>query len=193
MTKTKSGSGLSRRNLLKAGAAAAIPLIFARNSWAQGKTLTIGIWAGAQGEYIKKQVVTPFQTEFNCRVLVNEGWTLPQIAKVRAERANPQHTVVFVDDLGVDILKRENLIDPLPKVNMPNLANVLPRFIYDEGYGVAIGISMAGIAYNPKVIKTIESYKELWDQRFRRKIAMLSMRSTGGPMMVMTAAALATG
>ena len=192
MTKWKSGSGLSRRNLLKAGIAAATPVVFVRNGWAQGKTLTIGIWAGAQGEYIKKQVVTPFQTEFNCRVLVNEGWTLPQIAKVRADRANPQHTVVFVDDLGIDILKRENLIDPLPKASMPNLAKVFPRFIYDDGYGVAIGISMAGIAYNPKIIKAIESYKELWEPRFRRKIAMLSMRSTGGPMMVMTAAALAT-
>lgn len=195
MTKLKTGSNLSRRSLLKAGAAAAAtgPIVFVRNGWAQDKTLTIGIWAGAQGEYIKKEVVTPFQKDFNCRVLVNEGWTLPQIAKVRAEKANPQHTVVFVDDLGIDILKREDLIDPLPKAKMPNLAKVFPRFIYDDGYGVAIGISMAGIAYNPKISKPIASYKELWDERFRRKIAMLSMRSTSGPMVVITAAALATG
>jgi putative spermidine/putrescine transport system substrate-binding protein len=193
MSKSKSGSGLSRRSLLKAGVAAAAPVVFTRNGWSQGKTITIGIWAGAQGEFIKKEVVAPFMAEFNCRVLVNEGWTLPQVAKVRAERANPQHTVVFVDDLGIDILKRENLIDPLPKAKMPNMAKVIPRFIYDEGYGVAIGISMAGIAYNPKIIKPLESYRELWDARFRRKITLLSFRSTGGPMLLMTAAALVTG
>lgn len=185
---------LTRRNLLRAGAAViAAPTVFVRNGWAQSKTLTIGIWAGAQGEYIKKEVVAPFQSQFNCRVLVNEGWTLPQIAKVRAERANPQHTVVFVDDLGIDILKREGLIDVLPKANMPNLAKVFPRFIYDDGYGVAIGISMAGIAYNTKLLKPIESYRDVWGEKFRRRIAMLSMRSTSGPMVVMTAAALATG
>jgi len=195
MTNSKMTSSLSRRSLLKAGAAAAVvgPTVFTRNGWAQNKTITIGIWAGAQGEYIKKEVVAPFQKDFGCTVLVNEGWTLPQIAKVRAEKDNPQHTVVFVDDLGIDILKRESLIDPLPTAKMPNMAKVLPRFVYDDGYGVAIGISMAGIAHNTKLLKPIESYKELWGERFRRKIAMLSMRSTGGPMMVMTAAALVTG
>lgn len=194
MTKsTIIGSRLSRRTVLKAGAALATPMILTRNAWSQGKTITIGIWAGAQGEFIKKNVVQPFEQEFGCRVLINEGWTLPQIAKIRAERADPQHTVVFVDDLGVEILKREGLIDPLPAAQMPNLEKVFPRFIFDEGYGVAIGISMAGIAYNPTIIDPIESYRDLWDPRFARKIAMLSMRSTSGPMMVVTAAALATG
>jgi putative spermidine/putrescine transport system substrate-binding protein len=185
---------LTRRGLLQAGLVAAVgPTVFVRNGWAQGKTMTIGIWAGAQGEYIKKEVVTPFAREFDCRVLVNEGWTLPQIAKVRAERANPQHTVVFVDDLGIDLLKREDLIEPLPGAKMPNLAAVFPRFIYNDGNGVAIGISMGGVAYNPRLLKPLESYRELWQDRFRRRIAMLSMRSTSGPFMVITAASLASG
>lgn len=189
------GPGLSRRRVLSAGSAAAAlaPTVFVRNGWAKGETMTIGIWAGAQGEYIKKEVVAPFMKDFDCRVLVNEGWTLPQIAKVRAEKASPQHTVVFVDDLGIDILKREGLINPMAKEKMKNLANVYPRFIYNDGYGVAIGISMAGIGYNPKLIKAPGSYKELWDEKYRRKLTLLSARSTSGPMVIMTAAALATG
>jgi putative spermidine/putrescine transport system substrate-binding protein len=187
----------SRRDFLKTGllgvTAATAPIGFVRNGWAQSKTMTVGIWAGAQGEYIKKEVIGPFSQQFDCRVLVNEGWTLPQIAKVRAEKGNPQHTVVFVDDLGVDLLKKEDLINPLPKTKMPNLEQVFPRFIYDDGYGVAIGISMGGLVYNPKLAKPIESYRELWDERFRRRVTLLSMRSTSGPFVVITAAALATG
>lgn len=187
----------NRRHVLRTGAAAAAglaaPMGFVRNGWAQSKTMTIGIWAGAQGEYIKREVVGPFMRQYDCRVLVNEGWTLPQIAKVRAEKANPQHTVVFVDDLGVEILKREGLIDPLPAAKMPNMANVYSRFLYNDGYGVAVGISMSGMGYNPKLAKPLESYRDLWSDKLRKRVALLSMRSTGGPFLVMTAAALVTG
>ncbi len=57
---------------------------------------------------------------------------------------------MFVDDLGVEIAKREGLIDPLPKDKMPNLAKVYPRFIYNDGYGVALAVSSAGIFYNTR-------------------------------------------
>jgi putative spermidine/putrescine transport system substrate-binding protein len=189
--------GISRRDVFRIGAGVSLglaaPAGFVRNAWAQSKTMTIGIWAGAQGEYIKKEVISAFMKEYDCRILVNEGWTLPQIAKVRAEKANPQHTVVFVDDLGVELLKREELIDPLPKDKMPNLSKVYPRFVYNDGYGVAIGVSMGGMGYNPTLMKPIESYKDLWDERFRKKLTLLSMKGTSGPFLVMTAAALATG
>lgn len=195
MKRIHTNQRLSRRRVLAAGAATAAigPTVFVRNGWAKGETITIGIWAGAQGQYVKKEVVGPFMKDYDCKVLVNEGWTLAQIAKVRAEKASPQHTVVFVDDLGIDILKRESLINALPKDKMKNLANVYPRFVYEDGYGVAIGVSMAGIAYNPKLIKPPASFGELWDEKYRRKITLYSARSTSGPMVMITAAALATG
>jgi putative spermidine/putrescine transport system substrate-binding protein len=186
---------IGRRGFLKsvAAAAAAGPIILQRNAWAQGKTLHVGIWAGAQGEYIKKNVIAQFEKDFGCKVFVDEDWTLAQIARLRAGKANPRHTVMFMDDLGIEICKREGLIDALPREQMPNLAQVYPRFVYDDGYGVAIGISMGGVAYNPKRIKAPESYHELWEARFRRRITLGSMTGTGGPFMVIIAAALATG
>ena len=78
------------------------------------RTIQVGIWGGAQGEFIRKTVVPAFEHDFGCRVLAEEGNTLGQIARLRATKASPRYTVMFVDDLGVEICKREGLIDPLP-------------------------------------------------------------------------------
>jgi putative spermidine/putrescine transport system substrate-binding protein len=185
---------ISRRTVLRAGVAvAAAPTVFVRDGWAQSKTMTISIWSGYQGEYIKKEVVGPFERQYACTVRVNEGVTLEHIAKVRAEKANPQNTVVFVDDLGIDILKQENLINPLPKDKIPNLSNALPRFIYDDGYGVAIGISMVGTAYNTTLMKPPARLKDLWDPKYRSKLTMYGPRATPAVYLMISAAAIATG
>ena len=91
-----------------------------------------------------ENVLPAFEKEFDCKVLAQQGSTLGQISLLRASKEAPKFTVMFVDDLGVEIAKREGLIDPLPKDKMPNLAKVYPRFIYNDGYGVALMISSAG-------------------------------------------------
>ncbi len=49
------------------------------------------------------------------RCLRQQGSTLGQISQLRASKEAPKFTVMFVDDLGVEIAKREGLIDPLPE------------------------------------------------------------------------------
>jgi putative spermidine/putrescine transport system substrate-binding protein len=188
---------IDRRRLLKmtslgAGALAA-PAFFVRNAWAQNKSIQIGIWGGAQGEFVRKSVLPAFETEFGCKVNAQQGSTLGQIALLRASKEAPKFTVMFVDDLGVEIAKREGLIDPLPKDRMSNLAKVYPRFIYNDGYGVALAVSSAGLFYNPKATKPLESYSELWDTRFAGKVALVSPKTTPSAFAVIAAAAIATG
>ena len=112
---------MSRRTLLKGATALAAPMSFVRNGWAQGRQIQVGIWGGTQGEFIRKSVLPAFENEFGCKVLAEQGATLGQIAKLRATKEAPKYTVMFVDDLGVEIAKREGLIDPLPKDSMPSM------------------------------------------------------------------------
>ena len=140
----------TRRTMLGSAAALAAPMIFRRNAWAQGKTIQMGIWGGVQGEYIRKTVIPPFEQEFGCKVLVEEGVTLSQIARMRATKDDPKYTVMFIDPLGIEISKREGLIAPLPVDKIPNMANVYPRFVLEGGYGVAFGVTAAAMFYNPQ-------------------------------------------
>ena len=186
---------VNRRTLIKgAGAAAfAAPMGYVKNGWAQGKQIQIGIWGGNQGEFIRKNVLPAFEKEFDCKVLAQQGSTLGQISLLRASKDAPKFTVMFVDDLGVEIAKREGLIDPLPKDKMPNLAKVYPRFIYNDGYGVALMISSAGIFYNTKTAKPLDSYADMWDPKYAKKISLVTTKNTPSVFMAIATAAIVTG
>ena len=186
---------LTRRTLIKGAGAAALaaPMGYVKNGWAQGKQIQIGIWGGNQGEFIRKNVLPAFEKEFDCKVLAQQGSTLGQISLLRASKEAPKFTVMFVDDLGVEIAKREGLIDPLPKDKMPNLAKVYPRFIYNDGYGVALMISSAGIFYNTKTAKPLESYADMWDPKYAKKISLVTTKNTPSVFMAIATAAIVTG
>ena len=67
---------IGRRGFLKsvASAVAGGPIILRRNAWAQGKTIHVGIWAGAQGEYIKKNVIAA-QVETVIEALISHSFS----------------------------------------------------------------------------------------------------------------------
>ena len=181
------------RRSLAAGAAALAPTVFTRGAWSQNKTIQVGVWGGAQGEFIRKTVLPQFEKDFGCKVLAEEGNTLGQIARLRATKAAPRYTVMFVDDLGVEIAKREGLIDPLPVAQMPNMARVYPRFVFEGGFGVALAVSSSGIFFNPAKVKPLPSYADLWDPRLAKKISLVSTKSTPSVFVVIACAAAATG
>lgn len=186
-------TNLTRRVMLASAAALAAPAVLTRHAWAQGKTIQMGIWGGVQGEYIRKVVIPPFEAEYGCKVLVEEGVTLSQVARMRATKDNPKYTVMFIDPLGIEIAKREGLIGPLPKEQMPNLANVYPRFILEDGHGVAFGVTAAGLFYNPKAIAAPTSYADLWDPKYRKRLSVIGVRNTPSTFLLIATAAIATG
>ncbi len=188
---------LSRRTVLKTGVAASAALVapnlLGRKAWAQGKEIYVGIWAGAQGEYIAKHIVPQFEKDYQCKVYLEEGNTLGQVAKVRAQRQNPQFTVMFVDDFAVDMLKQNDLLAPIPVADTNNIKNVDPRYLLQDGYGVGIAVSISGMFYNPQTTKRPQSYASLWQPQNSKNITLSSIKTTGGLHFVIAAAAVATG
>src|SRR3984893_17183269 len=163
-----------RRRTLIAGAAAALaaPLIVGRRASAEERSITVGIYTGQQGEVVRKQIIPPFETKHGCKVYTTQGVTLEQIALMRSSRNNPKYSVMFVDDIGIELAKREGLIEPLPQAQLPSMERVLKRFIYYDGYGAAFAMSAAGLAYNTATGKPLASYGELWDARFKGRFLM---------------------
>src|SRR5215472_4036095 len=145
---------LKRRTVLGGiGTSIAAPLIIGRRASADERAITVGIYTGQQGEVVRKQIIPPFEAKYKCKVFTTQGVTLEQIALMRTSRNNPKYSVMFVDDIGVELAKREGLIEKLPREQIPNMQRVLNRFIYYDGYGAAFAVSAAGIAYNPQTGK----------------------------------------
>ncbi len=184
-------AGFGRRAFVGA-AALATPMFFVRNGWAAGKSIYVGTYTGDQGDYIRKQVIPKFQSDFGCRVFQTENVTLGQIAILRTQKAAPTYSVMMMDDVGIPIAKNEGLIDRLPQDKIPNLAKALPGFTYNEGYGVACTISAVAPWYNSS-LKPVESYADLWDPRFRGRFLMVTQKQTQSVQLLVMAAAHATG
>lgn len=178
----------SRRVLL--GSALALP--FVHTSQAQAREIAIGIWGGAQGDYVKRQIIPAFERDFNCKVLPEEGFTLANVSKLRATKDNPRFSVMFIDDLAIPICKAEGLISELPLDRMPATKNLYPRFLYDGGFGTALGISLGGVFHNTRV-RAPETYAELWEPRYRGKIKLVSPKNTPSIFFLIIAAALESG
>lgn len=187
-------SDLNRRSFgkLVLGAGAVAPLVLTRNAWAQDKTIYIGIWGGAQGQFVKTEIIPQFEKDFGCSVLAEEGFTLANISKMRATKDNPKYSVMFVDDVAIPICKAEGLIAELPLDEMPATANLYPRFLYDGGYGTGLGVSLGGIFYNTGVTPP-ESYADLWGDAYRGNIKLVSPKNTPSMFFLIVAAAVKTG
>ncbi|MBS0517091.1 MAG: extracellular solute-binding protein [Proteobacteria bacterium] len=190
-TTKRTGPKTSRRRLL-AAAGVASPMFFIRNGWAAGKSLYVGTYTGVQGEYVRKFVIPKFQSDLNCKVFQTENVTLGNIGILRTQKANPNYSVMMMDDVGVPIAKAEHLITQLPKDKIPNLAKVFPNFMYNDSYGAAFAVSTVAPWFN-KSVKPVESFADLWSERFRGRYMMVTPKQTQTVQLLAVAASMATG
>jgi putative spermidine/putrescine transport system substrate-binding protein len=184
-----------RRRTLIAGAVAALaaPLIVGRRASADERSITVGIYTGQQGDVVRKQIIPPFEAKHGCKVYTTQGVTLEQVALMRSSRNNPKYSVMFIDDIGIELAKREGLIEPLPVAQLPSMEKVLKRFIYYDGYGAAFAMSAAGLAYNTATGKPLTSYGELWNARFKGRFLMETPKATQSIYLLIAAVSVETG
>jgi putative spermidine/putrescine transport system substrate-binding protein len=181
------------RRAFTQGAVLAAPTILTSRAWADGKSISVGIYTAQQGEYVRKQIVPKFEADYGCRVFTTEGVTLTQIAALRATRSNPKYSVMFMDDIGIDLAKKEGLLDPLPVDKLPNLERVYKRFLFNEGYGAAFAVSTGGLYINPQNDPGIKSYGDLWEDRFAKRVLMITPKFTQSIYFLVATTSLVTG
>ncbi len=191
-TGSRRAPAVNRRKLIAAAGLAA-PMFFIRNGWAAGKSIYVGTYTSQQGDFIRRQVVPAFQSEFDCKVLQTENVTLGNIGILRTQKSNPNYSVMMMDDVGIPIAKNEGLIAPLPKDKIPNLEKVFPNFIYNDGYGAAFAISTVSPWYHKDISKPLESFADLWSDRFRGRYMMVTPKQTQTVQLLTVAASMATG
>jgi putative spermidine/putrescine transport system substrate-binding protein len=194
-------AGMTRRQVLRAavvgGMVAANYLPFPHvitAAKAAPKQMKIGIWAGPDGQLIKSTVIEKFEKQYNVKVFVDEGITTEQLARLRAGKNNPTHTVMFMDDIGVSLARQEGLLAPLPEAQIPNMSNVFPRYLFEDGYGVGIQVSTVALTYSTQAIQAPPtSWEAFWDPRYQGQVSVPSIASTNGLNILVAGAAVETG
>jgi putative spermidine/putrescine transport system substrate-binding protein len=188
---------VSRRTFLATSAAAAMAGTFAGSFRAQGatfkgQTLRVQSWGGSDGIAIQKYVVDPFMKATGAKVVVEEGVTSASIAKVVAQKNDPQIDVVFLDDVGVFALNRQGLIDKLDLSKVPNAKDVYPAFVLDDGFGIGFYTYITTILHNTKG-PAPTSWDDLWSPAYQGKVLAPAITDTQALLLTVMAAQLGGG
>lgn len=137
-----------------------------------GLTLRVQFWGGEDGRAIKKHIVDPFVEATGANVVIESGNTTASVAKVTAQKNDPQLDVVMLDDIGAVTLERAGILDRLDLSQMPNAREILPNYVIANGHGIGFGTYIDTILYNKSQAPTPTSWRDLWDPRWKGKVIL---------------------
>jgi len=143
-------------------------------------------------ETVQNQWVPAIEKALPVKIYAEPGVSADAMAKMRAEKSNPKHHIMMMDAPIVAQAKQEDLVIPLDKSVMSNLADIFPSYIVEDGYGVGIGAGGMGIAYYTKAPKPT-SWADLWKPDFKGKVSPPAFTTTNGVVFWVMAGAIKSG
>ncbi|SFV07403.1 ABC transporter substrate-binding protein [Alicyclobacillus macrosporangiidus] len=157
------------------------------------QVLVVAGYGGSFQNGLEKSVIPEFEQQFHCKVTYIAGASTATLAKLQAQKANPQIDVALLDDGPQAQAKELGLLAPLDPAVVTNLGSVYDIAKDPDNVGVGIGITATGIAYNTKVFQENHwpaptSWKDLANPKFKGKLVLPSIVTTYGVhMLVMEA------
>nr|WP_275450065.1 spermidine/putrescine ABC transporter substrate-binding protein [Acetobacterium woodii] len=144
--------------------------------------LTVYNW----GDYMDPAVIAQFEDEYNCRVNY-ETFTSNEDMYVKVKNSSDTYDVLVPSDYMIERLIKEDMLQPISKDNIPNLANIdasSMNLAFDPGnqYSVPYFYGVLGIVYNTdQVTDPVDSWNILWNDKYASKILMYdSIRDSMG-------------
>jgi spermidine/putrescine transport system permease protein len=145
-----------------------------RKAIASKAVLNVFNWS----EYLPQSVIDKFEENYNVKVNYSTFSSNEEmLAKLMAGGSN--YDLVVSSDYMVDILAKQNLIQPIDIKNISNFKNLDKNLInldFDKGnkYSVPYMWGDACIVYDSrKVKKEIKGFSDLWDTSFKNSIVVL--------------------
>jgi len=153
--------------------------------------LVLATWGGASEKGLR-EIVKPFEEEYNVEIVFDIGNNSDRLNKLRANKGNPVVDVALMTDCFSVIANEEGLFDTINPENVPNLKNLYDFAIDKDGFGPAYSVVRYGIVYDSEAVKeTPTSWEDLWNPEY--KLSIPDITSTAGPMLLVTASKLNGG
>jgi putative spermidine/putrescine transport system substrate-binding protein len=174
----RTGTEITRRRLLTAGAAAAAAsLAWPRGGEGATQELVIGHWGGAGPKVIKAAILPDLQAKYpSAKFFVREGGDQDRRAMLQANPANPEIDVLYMSGQDAKAMVREGLTDPPDPKAVPEFANLYP-IAQDGAYGVYL--HAIALIYDPEKVKTPPtSWFDLWRPEYRNRVLVPNTKTT---------------
>jgi putative spermidine/putrescine transport system substrate-binding protein len=175
----------------------ASPAVFSAQAWAQNKTFVVYSFDGVLGKTFKELIIPPFEAKHGVRIeTITMPGSVPPMQKIKAmvDAGRPEADVLPMQLTDYVFARRNNLVLPIGRNDIPEYKNLYPQFITDHGPGLLLW--SYGIAYNTNHIKQAPTtWKDLWNPAYKGKVAindpifdqvlqMVNLTYTGKPLPV---------
>jgi len=150
-------------------------------AWSQTKTIYIGMNGGPMEKAYTTQVFPDFEKANDVKVVVVPGTSSDILAKLLANKANPQIHVVFLDD---GVMARAVSMGICKKLDdAPVLKELYPFARMKDDMGAGVQLGMTGIAYNKKLFAEKgwappTSWMDFADPKYKGKVVFQSESSS---------------
>lgn len=188
------GRSLRRRATLATLLAATILFAGIGAAVGQANDVTVILPGGTLARAFRKNVVEPFEKKYQARVNVVTGLTMENLAKLRAQKGNPQIDVVIFDPPGAIPAAKEGLLETLDPERIPNMKLLHPWAVQKDRYYVTWLTANQVLAYNTKFVKEPpRSWGDLWKPEYKGKVVLPDISTSHGVYFVSIVSKMQTG
>jgi spermidine/putrescine transport system substrate-binding protein len=144
----------------------------------KGKKLSDKLYVYNWANYVSNTTIPNFENEFNVKV-VYDNFSSNEDLLAKLQTGAGGYDVIFPSDYMVGVMQKKGLLEEFEMKNIPNFKNIGSRFKnlpYDpeSRYSIPYFWGTTGIGYNSdKITENVDSWKILWDEKYKRKISML--------------------
>lgn len=135
--------------------------------------LTVVQFGGTFGDTWNSVVIQPFQRDHAADVRPVVGLSPDILAKLRAQKGNPQIDVVMFNADFATIAAREGLLDTLDAGRIPNLNYVIRAARVPGSRYANFSLDYLDLAYNTQLVRQPPaSWKDMWRPEYKGKVTL---------------------
>jgi putative spermidine/putrescine transport system substrate-binding protein len=161
---------------------------------AQSGRVSVASFGGAWERDLRADLIEPFEKAHNVKVDYVVGLSTETLARVKAQKDNPQLDVIMLDDILTTDAANQGLVEKLTVTDVPNLKDLRKEARVAGDTGAGFTSSATVLMYNrDKVVPPPTSWKVLWDPKYKGHVAIPHINTTWGLHMLVLAARLESG
>jgi putative spermidine/putrescine transport system substrate-binding protein len=111
--------------------------------------LVLACYPGAPETFFREEVIPRFEKQFDAKVTYLTGNSPGTIAKLQAQKDDPQIDVACIDDGPLVQAKGMGLVQATDPSRLPNLAELQEVSAFKDHIGAGWGLFRFGLAFNP--------------------------------------------
>jgi putative spermidine/putrescine transport system substrate-binding protein len=151
--------------------------------------LVLACYPGAPETFFRSEIIPRFEKEFDAKVTYLTSNSPGTIAKMQAQKDDPQIDVACIDDGPLVQAKGMGLVQATDPSKLPNLKEIQEVSQFKDGIGVGWGLFRFGLAFNPddfkkKNLPPLESWNDLARPDLKGHVVVNSMSISYTPILL---------